>query len=185
MKLHELPIVPARENLTGVLWNIIGRLQQVAEFVQLLGPTGRDLVLVKPPRNAKLLLREGIVIPADAADNRNLVLNERLILKPLPANNSHPPRQFLFEQPIAVITPRPQFMIPGDEQFWSCKLKSLQTSLQRIAIACGRITDDQQHIKIHPVDAIDQLVGQAGGLAVVVVQVGGGENPHDYERSFR
>src|SRR3954452_4737629 len=69
-------------------------------------------------------------------------------------------------------------MIPGDKELWAIERKSRQTSLQRISITCGRVADDQQHIKIHRVHPIDQLIGQASGFAVVVVQIGGGENPH-------
>src|SRR2546423_757499 len=139
MEFDELPIIPSRKNLAGVLWNIIGRLQQVPEFVQLLGPARRHLVLVKPPRNSELLLREGIVIPTDAPSVCDLMADEGLIFQPMPTALSDPPWQLLFEQPIAVIAPRPQFMIPGNEQFRPMKLKSRQTSLQRIPIARGRI----------------------------------------------
>src|SRR5438046_9139955 len=110
MEFDELAIIPSRINLAGVLWNIVGRLQKVPEFVQLLGPARRHLLLVKPPRNAELLLREGIVIPTDAPNDGDLIADERLIFQPMPTDLSDPPWQLLFEQPIAVIAPRPQFM---------------------------------------------------------------------------
>src|SRR2546423_15264255 len=115
MEFYKLAIIPSRKNLAGVLWNIIGRLQQVPEFVELLGRARRNFLLVKPPWNSELLLRERIVIPTDAPNDGDLVADERLIFQPMPTDLSDPPRQPLFEQPIAVIAPRPQFMIPGNE----------------------------------------------------------------------
>src|SRR6184192_295772 len=97
MEFDELPIILSRINLAGVLWNIVGRLQQVPEFVELLGPARRNLVLVKPPRNSELLLREGIVIPTDAPNDGDLVADERLIFQPMPTDLSDAPRQLLFE----------------------------------------------------------------------------------------
>src|SRR4051794_25670396 len=97
MQLHELSIVPSRKNLPGVLRDIIGPLKQVPVFIELLSPARRNFLLIKPPRNAKLRLCEGIVIPADAADDRNLVADERITFQPMPANFPDSPRKFVLE----------------------------------------------------------------------------------------
>src|SRR5205823_1367281 len=160
----ELPVVPAREDLPRVRRGVIGLLQEVTIFVELLSPPGGDFVLVKPPRNAQLRLSEGIVIPPDAADNGTSIREIRIPFQPVPSGGIHPPWQIIFEQPIAIVAAGPQLVIPSHKKLWPAEGKSRQALLDRIAVSGCRVADDEQQVELHRIDLIDQLVGQTAGF---------------------
>jgi hypothetical protein len=86
--------------------------------------------------------------------------------------------EFLRKNAITVITLGPQFVIPRHKQFRPGEGESRQTFFQRVAIRNRRVADHHQHISRFGVHFVDQIIGERFAPGMVVMQVGGDQQPH-------
>src|SRR5690349_18275688 len=106
----------------------------------------RDLGAIETLRDAEVRLRERIVVPPDAADDRNVIGDKRFGFEPLPAEFADARRDFRVIDRIAVVAVRPKLVVAGDEEPGAFEVETRQTSLERIAVGDAGITDDNEHI---------------------------------------
>src|SRR5438270_339270 len=110
-------------------------------LVQLIGRAGGDFVLVKAAGDSQMCLGERIVVPADAADDGQIIGDEGIAFEPLPAGVSDAAGQVLFKESIAVVAVGPKFVVAGDEEFWASELESREALLDEVAVAGGGVAD--------------------------------------------
>ena len=94
-ELHELSIVPPRNHIQRGGGFVASN--QMFVFLQSFGDAGRDLGFVKPRMNLQFRNRERIIVPTDAADDRDVIGDKRFILEPMPAEGANAPREVLRE----------------------------------------------------------------------------------------
>src|SRR5262245_50846423 len=89
------------------------------------------------------------------------------------------------KQRVTVATKRPELMVACNKQLWPAKSKLAQRRFQRIAVAGGGVTDDQQRVAAVAIDLPNQVFRQQPRAGVIKVQIGGYNQSHRERDSTR
>src|SRR5262245_26811515 len=106
----------------------------MSKFGEVLGRPGGDLCLVEPAGNLQRRRRKGVIVPADASGDGDVVAAIRLILDPSPAEAFDSLREGSPEVVVRIGAASPHLVIACDKEPGPGKGESRETGFQGVPV---------------------------------------------------
>src|SRR5690242_17714031 len=158
MELDELAVLPAGDKLEGLGGDVAGVGEEVGA-AEMLGGAWRKLGLVETSRNGEALRGEGIIVPADAAGDREGRRGEGIGFEPVPTEGADAAREIVGEEMVAVGVLGPELVVAAEEESGAGEFEAREALFEIVAVGHGGVTGEEHGIAARLIHAVDQVDG--------------------------